>query len=130
MLHLRAATSAIGLLAAAGSCSVVFLWVLLYAWTPQIYPVQMRLTGFGAAMSVNRIGQCLSPLVASRLLIVCGPGGPAIAGSVCCLGIALLAAYGWKAGHAGDALEETEVQAEEPAAASAAENPTIKSCQL
>lgn len=45
-------------------------WGALYAWTPEVYPTQVRATGMGTASSMTRVAGALAPLVGGLLLPV------------------------------------------------------------
>lgn len=45
-------------------------WGALYAWTPEVYPTQVRATGMGTASSMTRVAGALAPLVGGVLLPV------------------------------------------------------------
>jgi MFS family permease len=45
----------------------IFNWVLMYAWTPEVYPTDIRTSAFGLAMGINRVGQALGPVFFSQL---------------------------------------------------------------
>jgi len=71
-------TTLLGVLGAIASCLGMVLWVLLYAWTPELYPVSMRSTSFGVTMTLNRIASALSPVVAAWMFARLGLSGPAL----------------------------------------------------
>lgn len=48
-------------------------WGALYAYTPEVYPTEIRATGMGAASSMTRIAGALAPLVGGLLLPVSLP---------------------------------------------------------
>jgi len=75
----------IGIFSAVASYLVTMLWVLLYTWTPDMYPTHLRTTGFGTAMAFNRIGTIVAPLFASQALAGMGIGAPAAVSAVSCL---------------------------------------------
>lgn len=47
-----------------GTC----VWVLLYIVTPSYFPAKVRGTSFGVCMAANRVGYCVGPLIAARLI--------------------------------------------------------------
>jgi putative MFS transporter len=59
-------------LLAAGLMSFFSLgaWAALYAYTPEVYPTQIRTTGMGAASGMARIGGVVAPLVGGALFPV------------------------------------------------------------
>jgi MFS transporter, putative metabolite:H+ symporter len=56
-------------LVAAGLMSFFSLgaWAALYAYTPEVYPTQVRTTGMGAASGMARVGGVVAPLVGGAL---------------------------------------------------------------
>jgi len=80
----------VGILSAVASYLVMMVWVLMYAWTPEMYPTHLRTTGFGTAMAVNRLGAVVSPLFASQVLARMGVGAPAAFSGVSCFVLALI----------------------------------------
>lgn len=70
-----AATGTVGLVAAGALMSFFSLgaWGALYAYTPEVYPTEIRATGMGAASSMTRIAGALAPLVGGLLLPVSLP---------------------------------------------------------
>ncbi len=64
-----------GLVAAGALMSFFSLgaWGALYAYTPELYPTEIRATGMGAASSLTRIAGALAPLVGGLLLPVSLP---------------------------------------------------------
>jgi MFS transporter, putative metabolite:H+ symporter len=59
-------------LVAAGLMSFFSLgaWAALYAYTPEVYPTQIRTTGMGAASGMARVGGVVAPLVGGALFAV------------------------------------------------------------
>ncbi|HET7326677.1 MAG TPA: MFS transporter [Nocardioidaceae bacterium] len=59
-------------LIAAGLMSFFSLgaWAALYAYTPEVYPTQVRATGMGAASGFARVGGVIAPLVGGLLFSV------------------------------------------------------------
>jgi MFS transporter, putative metabolite:H+ symporter len=59
-------------LVAAGLMSFFSLgaWAALYAYTPEVYPTQVRTSGMGAASGMARIGGVVAPLVGGALFPV------------------------------------------------------------
>jgi MFS transporter, putative metabolite:H+ symporter len=59
-------------LVAAGLMSFFSLgaWAALYAYTPEVYPTQVRTTGMGAASGMARIGGVVAPLAGGALFPV------------------------------------------------------------
>jgi len=47
-------------------------WGITYAYTPELYPTEMRATGAGWANSVGRIGGILGPYIAGVLIGLTG----------------------------------------------------------
>lgn len=61
---------------------VISVWVLLYSWTPLMYPTHMRGAGFGFAMTMSMMSSTISPLMASGALARLGPSGPVFQGAI------------------------------------------------
>jgi len=76
LIRCHISSTIVGVVAVLASYLTIAMWVLLYAWTPLLYPPQMRAAGFGVAMTVSRIGSSISPLIASNLLPILGGSGP------------------------------------------------------
>ncbi|HEX2177746.1 MAG TPA: MFS transporter [Nocardioidaceae bacterium] len=59
-------------LLAAGLMSFFSLgaWAALYAYTPEVYPTQIRTTGMGSASGMARVGGVIAPLVGGALFPV------------------------------------------------------------
>ena len=59
-------------LVAAGLMSFFSLgaWAALYAYTPEVYPTQVRTTGMGASSGMARVGGVVAPLVGGALFPV------------------------------------------------------------
>ncbi len=64
------ATSLTGILAAAVWMSFFNLgaWGALYAYTPELYPTEVRTTGMGWASGMTRIAGALAPTLGGYLL--------------------------------------------------------------
>jgi putative MFS transporter len=62
----------------AGLCMQFFLfgmWSALYAYTPELYPTEVRATGTGFASAIGRIGSLIGPYVIGVILPMTGQGG-------------------------------------------------------
>ncbi|MNI30336.1 putative niacin/nicotinamide transporter NaiP [compost metagenome] len=60
-----------GMLIAAGICLSFFnlgAWGAMYAYTPELYPTQVRSTGVGLAASFGRIGGIIAPFLVGMLV--------------------------------------------------------------
>jgi putative MFS transporter len=66
------ATSTAALVAAGALMSFFSLgaWGALYAYTPEVYPTEIRTTGMGTASSMTRVAGALAPLIGGLLLPV------------------------------------------------------------
>jgi MFS transporter, putative metabolite:H+ symporter len=66
------ADGTVAVLVAAGLMSFFSLgaWAALYAYTPEVYPTQVRTTGMGTASSFARVGGVVAPLVGGALFPV------------------------------------------------------------
>ncbi len=56
------------LMAVGMSFFVLGSWGALYAYTPEVYPTQLRATGMGAASAMTRVAGLLAPLLGGLLL--------------------------------------------------------------
>jgi putative MFS transporter len=56
----------------AASCVAQFLgnimWGVLYSYTTEVYPTQIRTLGFAVASSLGRVGGAIAPLLAGILI--------------------------------------------------------------
>ncbi len=71
--YLFAVASGTAALVTAGALMSFFslgAWGALYAYTPEVYPTEIRATGMGAASSMTRIAGALAPLIGGLLLPV------------------------------------------------------------
>jgi putative MFS transporter len=62
----------------AGLCMQFFLfgmWSALYAYTPELYPTEVRATGTGFASAIGRIGSLIGPYVIGVILPMTGQPG-------------------------------------------------------
>ncbi|MDQ3431948.1 MAG: MFS transporter [Actinomycetota bacterium] len=74
--YLFAIAAGTGTLVVAGALMSFFslgAWGALYAYTPEVYPTEIRATGMGAASSLTRIAGALAPLIGGLLLPVSLP---------------------------------------------------------
>jgi putative MFS transporter len=68
-------------------------WGALYAYTPEVYPTQLRATGMGTASGMTRIAGALAPLIGGLLLPVSLAAALTVyAGAFLAGGLAVLAA--------------------------------------
>lgn len=68
-------------------------WGALYAYTPEVYPTQVRATGMGTASGMTRIAGALAPLIGGLLLPVSLAAALTVyAGAFLVGGLAVLAA--------------------------------------
>jgi putative MFS transporter len=68
-------------------------WGALYAYTPEVYPTQVRATGMGTASGMTRIAGALAPLIGGLLLPVSLSAALTVyAGAFLVGGLAVLAA--------------------------------------
>ncbi len=51
-------------------------WGITYAYTPELYPTEMRASGAGWANSIGRVGGILGPIIAGLLLSTIGSRSP------------------------------------------------------
>jgi putative MFS transporter len=66
-------------------------WGALYAFTPELFPVERRASGVGTASAIGRAGGMLAPFLTGVMLPVLGPNGVLVAHAAA-LGVAALAA--------------------------------------
>jgi MFS transporter, putative metabolite:H+ symporter len=62
----------------AGLCMQFFLfgmWSALYAYTPELYPTEVRATGTGFASAIGRVGSLIGPYVIGVILPMTGQSG-------------------------------------------------------
>lgn len=76
-----------GFFATGGQC-------VLYALTPCFYPVRLRATGVGAAVSVGRLGAMSGPLVAGKVLALGGGSAGVLLASAPGIVVAALMLFG------------------------------------
>ncbi|WP_369871203.1 MFS transporter [Herbaspirillum sp. 3R-3a1] len=66
------------------------MWSVLYAYTPELFPTQIRATGAGLASAVGRVGSLIGPSVIGVILPAVGQGGVFALGAVSFLIAALV----------------------------------------
>lgn len=61
-------------------------WGALYAYTPEVYPTEIRTTGVGAASSLSRVAGAVAPLIGGLLLPVSLPAALSVYAAAFMLG--------------------------------------------
>jgi putative MFS transporter len=51
------------------------MWSALYAYTPELYPTEVRATGTGFASAIGRVGSLIGPYIIGVILPMTGQGG-------------------------------------------------------
>jgi putative MFS transporter len=84
-------------------------WGTLYAYTPELYPTEIRATGMGAASSMARYAGILAPFLGAQIWAATQPGGLVIALTMFAIAFAIGAVVVLVLGREtrGQALEET-----------------------